>query len=130
MQVCARRLHLSHIRVAKVGGGEFTPPGIHFGLLVHYPCMRMLQKYFPELTIIQEYFPRFRVPQSLPSIEHELPYTLFINAWDPWSIVGNGNNGDTSLDGYWGRISASALLASPFINNTINYVSTTLTSFN
>lgn len=35
--------------------------------------------------------------------------TLYVNAWDPWSIVGNGNFNDNSLDGYWGRYSDMAL---------------------
>ena len=26
-----------------------------------------------------------------------------MNAWDPWSMVGNGNAGDNSLDGFFGR---------------------------
>lgn len=29
--------------------------------------------------------------------------TLYANAWDPWSIIGNGNHLDRTLDGYWGR---------------------------
>lgn len=28
---------------------------------------------------------------------------LLVNAWDPWSMVGNGNAGDNSLDGFFGR---------------------------
>lgn len=28
---------------------------------------------------------------------------LLVNAWDPWSMVGNGNAGDNSLDGFYGR---------------------------
>lgn len=35
--------------------------------------------------------------------------TLYVNAWDPWSFVGNGNIMDESLDGYWGRSSDMAL---------------------
>ena len=34
---------------------------------------------------------------------------LYVNAWDPWSFVGNGNYLDDSLDGYWGRSSDMAL---------------------
>ena len=29
--------------------------------------------------------------------------TLFVNAWDPWSLPGNGNENDPTLDGYIGR---------------------------
>ena len=34
---------------------------------------------------------------------------LYVNEWDPWSIVGNGNAGDNSLDGFWGRSAMSVL---------------------
>ena len=42
--------------------------------------------------------------------------TLFINAWDPWSMIGNGNKADKSLDGYWGSVSNMAYLGWPFTN--------------
>jgi hypothetical protein len=47
---------------------------------------------------------------------------LFINAYDPYSIVGNGNNNDNSLDGYFGRISAMSILCWPFTNPFIKYI--------
>jgi hypothetical protein len=47
---------------------------------------------------------------------------LFINAYDPYSIVGNGNNNDNSLDGYFGRISSMSILCWPFTNPFIKYV--------
>jgi hypothetical protein len=47
---------------------------------------------------------------------------LFINAYDPYSIVGNGNNKDNSLDGYFGRISAMSVLCWPFTNPFIKYI--------
>lgn len=47
---------------------------------------------------------------------------LFINAWDPFSMLGNGNSMDNSLDGYWGRSSAIALLGWPLSNKNIKYV--------
>lgn len=42
--------------------------------------------------------------------------TLFVNAWDCWSIAGNGNERDRSLDGYVGRSSMIALLTTPLTN--------------
>ena len=36
--------------------------------------------------------------------------TLYVNAWDPWSIIGNGNKIDRSLDGFWGRSSNMSVL--------------------
>ena len=40
----------------------------------------------------------------------DLENTLFVNAWDPWSLIGNGNERDNSLDGWWGRVSNMAIL--------------------
>jgi hypothetical protein len=53
---------------------------------------------------------------------YDINKILFINAYDPYSIVGNGNNNDNSLDGYFGRISAMSILCWPFTNPYINYV--------
>lgn len=49
----------------------------------------------------------------------ELDETLIINAWDPFSMAGNGNAGDISLDGYIGRISAIGVLCWPITNPQI-----------
>lgn len=48
--------------------------------------------------------------------------TLFVNAWDPYSLVGNGNNLDNSLDGYFGRISAMSVLCWSITNPYIKEV--------
>jgi hypothetical protein len=40
----------------------------------------------------------------------------YINAWDPHSIAGNGNENDKSLDGYIGANSAISLLSWPPTN--------------
>lgn len=40
----------------------------------------------------------------------DLEETVLVNAWDPWSLIGNGNVFDNSLDGYWGRCSNMAVL--------------------
>ena len=49
---------------------------------------------------------------------------LFINAWDPWSALGNGNSSDNSADGFWGRSTAISLIGWPLSNPKIRYVST------
>jgi len=56
--------------------------------------------------------------------QSELDETLIINAWDPFSMVGNGNAGDISLDGYIGRISAVGVLCWPITNQQIQWQST------
>lgn len=47
--------------------------------------------------------------------------SLFMNAWDPHSVVGNGNKADDSLDGFFGRVSAMAYLSFPKINTHAKY---------
>lgn len=46
--------------------------------------------------------------------------TLFVNAWDPHTVIGNGNNCDNSLDGFVGRCTAVAILGHPTLNPYIN----------
>ena len=52
--------------------------------------------------------------------------TLFVNAWDMLSIPGNGNKGDSSLDGRIGRVTNIALngtsMTNPYLINTANYI--------
>ena len=61
-----------------------------------------------------------RVPKFVIDLEDRDKW-LFMNAWDPHSVVGNGNAADFSLDGYWGRCSAMAYLCSLEVNNQIQY---------
>ena len=50
----------------------------------------------------------YRIPDGFANeTAKNLKETLFINAWDPWSMVGNGNSADYSLDGFVGRSSIS-----------------------
>lgn len=46
---------------------------------------------------------------------------LVINAWDPFSVVGNGNAGDISLDGFMGKHTAAGILSWPIFNEKIKY---------
>ena len=58
---------------------------------------------------------------ALSMQESQRKITLFVNAWDPFSMVGNGNANDNSLDGHVGRTTASALLCWPYSNPSITY---------
>lgn len=49
--------------------------------------------------------------------------TLFINAWDPFSIIGNGNANDNTLDGYFGRITAMSVLGWSMTNPHVKFES-------
>lgn len=51
----------------------------------------------------------------------DLDDVLFVNSWDPWAIVGNGNCIDESTDGHYGRSSAVALLSWPKTNPFLTY---------
>lgn len=46
---------------------------------------------------------------------------LWLNAWDPHSVVGNGNMNDSSLDGYYGRSSSLGLMCFPLTNPWITH---------
>ena len=56
----------------------------------------------------------------------DLCSVLFVNAWDPWSVPGNGNAGDNSLDGWIGRSTDISILGTaitnPFLSVARNYV--------
>jgi len=49
--------------------------------------------------------------------------TLYVNAWDPFTIIGNGNAGDKSLDGYFGRHSNMSVLGWSMTNPFMKFVS-------
>ena len=71
------------------------------------------------------YFPKLLLHPKLTCINK----TLFINAWDPWSVPGNGNKGDNSLDGYFGRNTQIGILGNSLTNHYLkedeNYISIT-----
>ena len=50
------------------------------------------------------------------SISDKIDKTLLINAWDCWSIPGNGNAYDNSLDGYIGRNTQIGILGTSLTN--------------
>ena len=51
-------------------------------------------------------------------IEHvpDVSKTAFVNAWDCWSVPGNGNARDYSLDGFVGRVSNVGVLGNGMTN--------------
>lgn len=55
-----------------------------------------------------------RFPSNIARIEPSK--TLFVNAWDPLSLPGNGNSGDHSLDGFIGRVTNIAVNGSGMTN--------------
>lgn len=119
---CARQEGLKRIHMAKVGGGVFCPDDVNYDVEIYQPCVSHLKAQYPNIEIIEQFYPDFVVPDSLSDMTRDyLAETLFVNAWDPWSIPGNGNAMDNSLDGQWGRISACAVLSWPETNPFIRY---------
>lgn len=62
------------------------------------------------------------IPNIFENESEDIENTLYVNAWDPWSIIGNGNGGDRSLDGCWGRCSNMSVLGWSVTNPTIQYI--------
>jgi hypothetical protein len=60
------------------------------------------------------------IPQTLLT-DSDMEHILYVNAWDPWSLIGNGNSSDNSLDGFWGRCSNMAVLGWSLTNPYIQY---------
>lgn len=61
------------------------------------------------------------IPHLLET-DDNIEHTLYVNAWDPWSLIGNGNERDRSLDGYWGRCSNMAVLGWSETNQEMAYM--------
>lgn len=118
---CAKRKNLRRIYLADVGAGAFSK-----GLEGRYSQLKDAS-----LQPVQREYPRIHL-QALPRIP-EWAFTdeararcsdsLLVNAWNPWSIVGNGNAADNSLDGFFGCSTAMAVLCWPCTNPLINYES-------
>ena len=62
------------------------------------------------------------IPTTLNEPTQDLENTVYINAWDPWSLIGNGNEMDNSLDGYWGRCSNMSVLGWSQTNPDMKFV--------
>ena len=56
-----------------------------------------------------------------PDIKYKLDDTLLINAWDCWSVPGNGNEYDNSLDGYIGRYTQIGINGTSITNKYLTY---------
>lgn len=104
------------LQIYNVGGGAFA--GTYsptFIMNIFEPAMKPLLPLFAKhgreiigYDWVSHKFTAGYIPDCLESAD--LTNTMFVNAWDPWSLIGNGNERDNSLDGYWGRISNMAIL--------------------
>ena len=62
------------------------------------------------------------IPDCLYDDTEDLENTVYVNAWDPWSLIGNGNESDNSLDGCWGRSSNMSVLGWLKTNPSMKFV--------
>lgn len=88
------------------------------------PAVGKAKQSFPEIKMMWAQYPDFNVPSAFFEGDwaEDLDNRLFVNAWDCWSMLGNGNGADDSVDGFWGRSSAIALLGWPTSNPHIKFV--------
>ncbi len=147
---CAKKLNLNKIVLSHVGGGWFSKlyPNDYNSLYIS--ALEKSLEYFytknsdiikniklsmmgnPEKNLLEEINKMFKkreltkhltinsvgyVPDIMDNEE-----TLYQNAWDPHSYVGNGNKGDNSLDGFIGRNVLMHYLCSGLTNKNIEYI--------
>lgn len=113
-----KRLGFLKFQIYNVGGGAFSGRyGQGFVTEIFEPAFLPLVPEFEAAGIqIRGYdfeskrFTDGFIPDCLNEPTADLENTVYVNAWDPWSLIGNGNDRDNSLDGYWGRCSNMSVL--------------------
>ena len=121
---------INKFRIFNVGGGAFAGPFYeNFIFKIFEPAFLPLIDAFYEAGVeivgynrITKRFDNVNIPTLLDDPEEDVEHTLYVNAWDPWSLIGNGNQRDRSLDGYWGRNSNMAVLGWYITNPHITFV--------
>ena len=79
-----------------------------------FPANILSDVYYVDYNKLREFIKHFS--------DKGIDKILFINPWDPFSIIGNGNFNDNSWDGAIGRDSALAILGYPLLNPHIQYI--------
>jgi hypothetical protein len=126
-----KALKKSKFQIYNVGGGAFAGKyGNSFVTEIFEPTFLPLLPKFEEAGIqILGYnmenheFNGGFIPNTLNNPEQDLENTVYVNAWDPWSLIGNGNEMDNSLDGFWGRSSNMAVLGWLQTNPEMKFIS-------
>ena len=134
----ALKLKKKNIIMSLVGANNFAKlwygGSTGFQTQIWFPIFNSIVKKYEGLKImfmgtdISNYENLGYFPELLnhPKIKNKLEDTLFINAWDCWSIPGNGNNMDNSLDGYIGRNTQIAINGTSLTNTCLlekkNYI--------
>jgi len=123
-------LKKSKFQIYNVGGGAFAGKyGQDFTTEIFEPAFLPLVPEFESAGIQilgydfqQKKFTGGFIPSCLNEPTQDLENTMYVNAWDPWSLIGNGNEMDNSLDGWWGRCSNMAVLGWPKTNPLMKFV--------
>ncbi len=89
--------------------------------------MDRLKKEYPDIEVEEDWTVPTTEAHDYADVKRlAAKKAIFVNAWDPWSFVGNGNAKDESLDGAFGRATAMALLCSPiFVDGEFTHVPNT-----
>ncbi len=120
----ALSLGFRRLMTAGVGAGAFNPyGGPEFQELfldrVQRPILEELAHRTRGRLSLEPMGPR-AVPEEVCADADQR--TLWVNAWDPWSVLGNGNAADQSLDGFWGRSSDIAVVGTPLTNPHLRFL--------
>ena len=124
----AKTMGKTTLAASPIGDGAFRPQEYtqeEFREEVVFPAMEEASIKFPGITLEKPIYKpgdrnHFDILKSFfngSKWSEDLENTLFVNAWDCWSMLGNGNFADNSADGFWGRTTAISLLGWPLSNN-------------
>ncbi len=127
-----KQSHCNKLQVYNVGGGAFSGKYVStFARDIFEPAIKPLLPIFEKegLSVLgydwnEHKFTGGFIPDCLESAD--LQSTLFVNAWDPWTLIGNGNERDGSLDGFWGRSSNMSVLGWLHTNPQIKFIPVTI----
>ena len=95
---------------------------------IWYPVFNFCREQYPTIKVMfmgtnrdddLGYFPDILEHSK---IKKKLNDVLFINAWDSWSVPGNGNYMDNSLDGYMGRHTQIGVNGTSITNPYLTYI--------
>ena len=132
----ARKLEKKNIVMSLIGANNFaiywSGGPSNFKKNVWIPTFNKVVQLYPDLNImfmgaqgnpLLKYKNLGLFPDILehPDIKHNLDDTLLVNAWDCWSIPGNGNEYDNSLDGYIGRCTQIGINGTSITNKYLTY---------
>lgn len=125
-----QHLKKTKFHIYNVGGGAFAGPyGKEFIKDIFMPAFLPLLPEFEAAGIqILGYdvqinqFNGGYIPEYLNEPTHDFENTVYVNAWDPWSLIGNGNELDHSLDGAWGKSTNMSVLGWLQTNPVMKFV--------